>query len=62
MSIVRKKLSDKVLKQARKDIGEDDSKKAQMLIQFREWIEKHPRIKLTRKGTINLIFGGSFIT
>jgi hypothetical protein len=54
MSSKKKKLSDEILEQIKKVIGEDDTKKSQMLKQFREWIEKHPRIKNVRKGKIDV--------
>ena len=35
---------------AKKEIREDETRKAQSLAQFRQWISKHPAIKNYRNG------------
>ena len=35
---------------ARKELREDETRKAQALVQFREWISKHPAFKNYRTG------------
>lgn len=41
---------EKLLKQNKEEIREDDSRKEQSLVQFREWLDKHPFIKKCRRG------------
>lgn len=40
----------KVLNVAKKEVREDDNRREQALVQFREWINKHPAIKKCRTG------------
>ena len=39
---------------AKEELREDESLRTQSLIQFREWIAKHPHIKRCRTGKNNL--------
>ena len=41
---------EKFLKQNREEIREDDARKEQSLVQFREWLSKHPFIVKCRSG------------
>lgn len=43
-------VDEKVLNVAKKEVREDDNRKEQALVQFREWIDKHPAITNCRKG------------
>ena len=43
-------LSRKIMEIAKNELREEESRKDQALIQFRDWIEKHPAIKYCRTG------------
>ena len=45
-------VDEKVLNVAKKEVREDDNRKEQALVQFREWIDKHPAITKCRKGKL----------
>lgn len=45
-------LSPELLEKANIELGEDESKRTQMLEQFRAWIKNHPHIKNCRQGLL----------
>ena len=49
-------VDEKVLNIAKKEVREDDNRREQALVQFREWIDKHPAIKRCRTGEFSDFF------
>lgn len=43
-------LEDKFVQMARDELREEENRKQQALVHFREWISKHPYIKQIRQG------------
>lgn len=43
-------LSTKFIEKARRELGEDDEKNEELLLQFRAWIASHRFIKSCRQG------------
>lgn len=42
----------KFIEMAKNELREDDSRRAQALVQFNEWLDKHPFITKVRRGEI----------
>lgn len=40
----------KFIEKARDELREDDSRRAQSLVQFRDWLSKHPFLQGVRQG------------
>lgn len=49
-------MEEKFIIKAKEELREEPNRKAQALIQFREWIEKHQFIKSCRQGHNRIYF------
>lgn len=44
-------MEQKYIDQAKEELREDDLRRSQSLVQFREWLAKHPFLSGVRQGT-----------
>lgn len=55
-------LTPNAIRKAFDELHEDESRKIQAMVQFREWIKKHPGLKNSRQGEFLLNFHSSALS